>query len=126
MISIAELFDSAGLSPSGPVPWKEPVPERKAGVYVIVEEPNVIIYIGRASGSIATRVGQFYRHKYGAKAPHRGGQEILRLTQPKAVYWAQADDVIDAEHKMIAAFYAKEGRLPHGNKNKGSRQGSAS
>ena len=34
-LTVAELFQTAGLSPRGPVPWGTDVPESNAGVYVV-------------------------------------------------------------------------------------------
>jgi hypothetical protein len=119
MIGIAELFSAAGLPPCGPVCWCEPVLERGPGIYVIVAKPGRVIYIGRASRSVAKRLGQFYRHNYGAHAPHRGGQESLLLLGPKEVYWAPTTDFEKAEAQLIAAFVKQEGQLPFGNKRRG-------
>ena len=120
-MTIAELFRAARLSPCRPVGWGKPVKECGPGIYVIAEKPGRIIYIGRSSRSIAKRMEQFYCHKYGAKSPHRGGQEILLLNKPRSVYWAQTKDFRIAESRMIAAFEEHAGKLPYGNKKRGVR-----
>ena len=121
MITVAALFEIVELSPSGPIRWGEPVGERGSGVYVVVQEPaDEIIYIGRAT-SIGKRIKQFYSHEYGAKAPHRGGQEILLLTKPRSIYWAPTINFQFVESQMIATFREREGKLPYGNKKKGDR-----
>lgn len=38
--TVAHIFDSAGLTPSGPVNWGEPVPETRPGVYVVALTPD--------------------------------------------------------------------------------------
>jgi hypothetical protein len=42
-LPIFEVFRSANLSPSGPVPWGTDVPESSVGVYVVsrVDDPKV-------------------------------------------------------------------------------------
>lgn len=128
MISVAELFKAVGLNNHLSVNWGDSVHEYGSGVYVIVEKPRRIIYIGK-SKNIAKRLRQFYRHKYGAKAPHRGGQEILseqalagrKVEEIYEVYWASVSKFADVESLMIAKFYEIEGRLPYGNKISGRR-----
>jgi hypothetical protein len=88
------LFKRIALSPLGPVRWGTPIPDDSPGVYVITLSadanastcdmdadyletserlrwiPNQpIIYIGQATRqTLATRLRQFYRHIYGARA----------------------------------------------------------
>lgn len=127
--------------PQGPVVWKTPVVEPRPGVYVIAltedaseEAVDVevlplpladgkrwiagqpVIYIGRATRSLHVRLGQFYRHKYGKKAPHRGGQAVIPLKCPLWVHWATTDDPIGAEAAMIEAFRQRVGKLPYANR----------
>jgi hypothetical protein len=141
-MTIADLFAAAGLTPQGPKVWLEPVDEHRPGVYVIalvagtaettpatvdmaslplaernrwiVDQP--VIYIGRATRSIRVRLAQFYRHTYGKKAPHRGGQAVLLLKCALWVYWAVTDSPIKAERAMIDAFCKRVGRLPYANR----------
>ncbi len=126
MISVRDLFNEVGLSVSGPIKWETPVPELGPGVYVIAEVSGRIIYIGRTGRSIRKRMSEFYRHKYHAKSPHSGGQEILTLTDPKMVYWAPTEEWLDKERIMIAAFCQREGHMPFGNKLNGFSSASAS
>ena len=140
-MKIADLFEAAGLAPQGLVGWGTPIDVPRPGVYVValVEDSaeharfvNVdslsaterkrwnagqpIIYIGRATRSIRGRLAQFYRHKYGEKAPHRGGQAVIPLECKRWVYWATTDSPIKAERQMIDAFRAKVGALPYANR----------
>ena len=106
-MTVAELFDEVGLSPCRPVPWGTPVHEPSPGVYVValVEEatlgcsvdaeflaPNEqkrwrsdepVIYIGQATRqTLAKRMSQFYRHKYGStQSPFRRPSRQT-VTQP--------------------------------------------
>lgn len=44
MMTVTELFRAANLSPSGPVPWKERVPDcKEAGVYVVARTNDATI-----------------------------------------------------------------------------------
>jgi hypothetical protein len=78
------------------------------------DEP--VIYIGRATRSLGERVAQFYRHRYGKGAPHRGGQAVIPLPCARWVYWARTDDPITAEAAMIASFRKRVGKLPYANR----------
>lgn len=135
MLSVTELFGLADLRPDGSVQWHQPVPETGPGVYVVsISDPNnvtipngyeaerdrwvpdqAIIYIGRSKG-LRKRLSAFYRHKYGARKPHAGGQSILLISQPKTVHWAAADNFDRAEDRLIEAFKSVTGRLPFGNR----------
>jgi hypothetical protein len=119
----------------GPVPWETAIPETASGVYVVtlVDPKNVtlenlsaldrlrwnideeVIYIGRGK-HLRRRVRQFYCHKHGNPSPHRGGQAIKLLVEPKQVYWAVAENYPDAEHELIEAFRGTVGALPFGNR----------
>jgi hypothetical protein len=138
-VSIEDLFACADLVPCGPFDWNIPIPERKSGVYAIsvggisidpehIAEParhrwivgQHIVYIGRAK-NLRKRLQQFYRHKYGAHSPHRGGQSILLLGVPLHVSWSAVDDYAGAEDRMIEQFRAVCGRVPFGNRVKSAR-----
>jgi hypothetical protein len=140
-MTVQDLFAAACLSPEGPVKWPELVEECRPGVYVIaltlnpsdpapeielacipeaerhlwiVQQP--VIYIGRATRSLRNRLAQFYRHKYGKRAPHRGGQAVIPLECARWVYWAVTDDPVAAEAAMIKEFRERVGKLPYGNR----------
>jgi hypothetical protein len=135
-----ELFVAAELSPVGSVGWGTAIPDHGAGVYVISvddaasvcldelpalersrwlkDEP--IIYIGRAR-KLSGRLSQLYQHKYGNKAPHRGGQSILLVGAAKRVHWAPARDYAGTERRLIEAFVARVGHRPFGNRMSGQR-----
>ena len=124
-ITPERLLAQSALELSGEVEWNAPVPESGPGVYIItVTNPpsseRRVVYIGRAK-SLRRRLRQFYRHKYGATAPHRGGQEILTLAGQKTVYWAQTNAYAEAERAMLEAFKAETGTWPHGNRIRSAR-----
>src|SRR4051812_30603255 len=114
--TVQDVFAAAQLKPASPVTWGDAVEERQPGVYVIAltsiptdPAPAIdvralsvaeakrwnagqpVIYIGRARRSLRTRLAQFYRHKYGKKAPHRGGQAVIPLECSRWVYWSVTD-----------------------------------
>jgi hypothetical protein len=132
------------LSPCGPLPWGTSIPDKSPGIYVVALtgdanassceidadylEPSErrrwipnqpIIYIGQATRQTLTkRLGQFYRHKYDAKSPHRGGRAVKLLTCNLWVYWSQCANPRDIEHIMLDAFIKQVGQLPFGNRRK--------
>ena len=84
-ITVQEIFNAAGLLPCGPVSWGTPIPERSGGVYLIElmqpkeRDGQSIIYVGRIKRSLRRRMREFYKHRYGEKRPHSGGQAILKV-----------------------------------------------
>jgi hypothetical protein len=139
--STEELFRRAAIEPTGPIPWNTPVPEKRSGVYVVSiadtslvcredlpkneqeywNPEQAIIYIGRAT-SLSRRLSQFYKHEYGAKSPHRGGQAILKIGNcPKRVHYAVVEEFDDAEHRLLTAFETRAGRKPFGNRVRSAR-----
>lgn len=119
-LTVEDLFGSASLSPCGPVSWDKTCPEYRKGVYVVVIDSEVV-YIGRTKRSLARRIREFYRHKYGDKRPHRGGQEVLNMPGPRFVYWCAAENPTETESKMLDAFKNIYGRLPRANRRRGDR-----
>ncbi len=117
-----ELLASVGLTANGPIAWKTKCPERRTGVYIITTEANGIVYIGRTSQTLARRLGQFYRHRFGAKSPHRGGQRILTLARPLSVYWSPTDTPRAKERELIKEFTKRYDRFPYGNRKSGDGQ----
>jgi hypothetical protein len=141
-LTVAELFRKANLALHGPVRWNTPIPDKHPGVYVIGLSADAnassseidaeylgvperlrwianqpIVYIGQATRqTLATRLGQFYRHKYGAKSPHRGGQALKLLTCDLWVYWSPCDNPRGCESLMLDAFQKQSGQLPFANR----------
>lgn len=148
-MTVAELFEAAKLSPRNPVTWGTPIRESSPGVYVVALVGDAkldcqvdaeflkpserqrwlacepVIYIGQATGqSVAKRIGQFYRHKYGEKRPHYGGQALKLLLHPPSpyppcdlwVYWSPAPDPRGSEQAMLCAFKERVGKLPFANR----------
>ena len=128
-LTVAEIFHAAGLLPHGPARWETAVNELLPGVYVLslVADPHglydladvpklpeniagkwltgePVVYIGRTRRALRKRLAEFYRHKYGNKSPHRGGQAVLLLDPKPWVFWASTNDPTIAERKMIEAF----------------------
>ncbi len=139
-LTVAEIFNEARLLPRRPVRWGTPISEASAGVYVValVGEaklpcqvyadylpslerqrwlPNQpIIYIGSTSQPLHVRVKDFYRHRYGQKGPHRGGQAVKLLRCDLWVYWSPTTDPRGSERMMINAFQEQVGQLPFANR----------
>ena len=149
-MTVADLFEAARLSPLGPVRWGSPIPStEKGGIYVValvaeaglvcgglaefLEPPEQkrwlsnqpVVYIGQTTTqTLAKRLEQFYRHVYGDKGPHRGGQALKLLLAPPPprppcplwVYWSLANDPKTSERAMIDAFKKQVGRLPFANR----------
>ena len=123
-IEVTELCRAASVELSGCVRWGEPVPHRGPGVYVIVAPERLneqaIVYVGR-SKDLRDRLGRFYRHKYGRRSPHRGGQEILLLLGPRIVHWAATEEYASAEDRLIRTFEDMAGGKPLGNRMQSAR-----
>jgi hypothetical protein len=119
-MTLDALFTAAGLSPCGPVRWGEACAEQDSGVYVVVVD-DAIVYIGRTRRPLSRRIREFYRHRYGDKRPHRGGQELFRIPGDRIVYWCPTADPCEAETKMLRAFEDFYGRLPAANRRRGDR-----
>jgi hypothetical protein len=141
-LTVSTLFKRIALSPLGPVRWGKPIPDESPGVYVIALSadakastcdidadyletserfrwiPNQpIIYIGQATRqTLATRLRQFYRHKYGAKSPHRGGQALKLLKCDLWVYWSPCENPLGCESLMLELFKKHTGQLPFANR----------
>jgi hypothetical protein len=107
MITVLDIFRVVRLEPCGP--------------YVVVSADGEVVYVGRTRRALRKRLREFYRHRYGDKRPHRGGQAILLLTRPLLVYWAATNDWEAAEDTMIEHFRSAAGRLPFGNRVRSAR-----
>ncbi|PYP91665.1 MAG: hypothetical protein DMG65_07200 [Candidatus Angelobacter sp. Gp1-AA117] len=76
-----------------------------------------IIYIGQTTKRTLTkRLGEFYRHIYGAKSPHSGGEAVKLLHCDLWVYWSPSPDPRDSELLMLCAFRKRVGKLPFANR----------
>lgn len=64
------------------------------------------LYIGKASGSLRTRVGQYYRTPLGRRSPHAGGWFLKTLANLEDlwVHFAEAKQPEEAEKAALAAF----------------------
>jgi hypothetical protein len=89
-----------------------------------------IVYIGTTRRRLAVRLRDFYRHRYGGRSPHRGGQAVLLLRDagwPLRVWWAQvpADRAGHVEAQLLARFAREVStavhRLPYANRRRGRR-----
>lgn len=124
------LFERAGVTAGGVTLWRLLVPERGAGVYVVTStktpaDRTHVVYIGRTK-HLRTRLNQFYRHQYGRRSPHRGGQEILTLPGQLTVHWAAVAEYATAERIMLDAFRGIAGVWPFGNRMKSAALASTS
>lgn len=123
------LFVQGGTEPCGTVEWNQPLADHGPGVYIVtVAAPPAngqhVVYIGRTK-SLFRRLRQFYRHKYGASAPHRGGQDILKLDGPRKVHWARTQAYAEAERLMLEVFRKRTGTWPYGNRVRSARMSPA-
>jgi hypothetical protein len=144
-LTVAEVFRAAGLDPTGPVQWSTPITETRPGVYVLslVSDPytvcgandvgylpdhlfqkwlndNPVIYIGKTRRPLRKRINEFYRHIYGNKSPHRGGQAALLLKPTLWIFWAATDQPTWAERAMIEMFRDTANALPFANRCRGT------
>ncbi|MFZ1907324.1 MAG: hypothetical protein WAU56_18235 [Steroidobacteraceae bacterium] len=138
-MTVAEMFESAGLKACGPVAWRTPVPAVRPGVYVVARTHDasarrhrsedvshlpallrnrwlpdeLVLYIGCTVQPIQKRVAAFYDQCYGKKGPHAGGQQLLmlRYSCPLWVYWSEtnSEDPKRVESVMIQVFKARTG-----------------
>jgi len=67
---------------------------------------ETVVYIGKATRSLATRIGQYYRTPLGDRAPHAGGHWIktLSILDDLRVTWAEAEDPSTSEDDLLRAF----------------------
>jgi hypothetical protein len=140
-ITVRDLFAAAELEPCGPVAWGTPVGEKRCGIYVVavVATPETAcdaivvdylpqrdldrwiqgqpaIYVGCTTRSLARRLAEFYRHRYGDDAPHAGGQAVKLLKCQLWVFWDATGDPIAAERAILDRFVKCVGRLPFANR----------
>lgn len=82
---------------------------RLAGFWLADE---TVVYIGRSSRPLATRVAEYYGHRLGASSPHKGGWPLktLAVLDKLWVHWAATDDFVEAEKTMQRAFAAAVSR----------------
>jgi hypothetical protein len=120
---VRELFHAVGLEPRGQ-PWGMPVPEPRPGVYVLALSSGDVVYVGRASRSLARHLGHFYQRNYRAEHPDQardGRKPDPLLEEPLYVHWALTPDPRRVSREMLKAFNAKEHCLPYANQ--GTRAG---
>lgn len=104
--AILELLDArAELLVDSQRPTPQALAERLASMW-LPDEP--VIYVGLASTSLRSRMGQFYSTRLGARSPHAGGWPLKCLADLNKtwVHFAECDDVKAAERNMLQAFIA--------------------
>lgn len=144
-VTVAEVFAAANLTPCGPSLWGSAIDETQPGVYIVsvASDPNTcfglfdppelpqdlmqkwvdeepVVYIGRTRRPLRQRVRELYRHRYGRKSPHSGGQAALLLKPDLRVFWAATLDPVAAQRDMIEAFRRRTGALPFANRCRGT------
>ena len=67
---------------------------------------EVVLYIGLASRSVRTRVGQYYKTPLGARRPHAGGWwlKTLSVLDELSVHFAASPDFSTAEGRALRAW----------------------
>jgi hypothetical protein len=67
---------------------------------------EVILYIGKADGSLRGRVGAYYTTQLGKRRPHAGGRflKTLALLDELWVHYGCCDDAEEADAQMLGAF----------------------
>ena len=83
---------------------------------------QVVLYVGRTRRSLRRRISEFYKHKYGDRRPHRGGQEVIPFAAELYVYWAATEEPALAENLMIERFRHLVGRIPYANRIRASTE----
>lgn len=70
---------------------------------------ETILYIGQTSQPLRKRVRQYYRHRLGARGPHKGGQWIktLSVLDELFVHHAESPDHVSVEFQLIEAFVSR-------------------
>jgi hypothetical protein len=144
IFTVRDVFGWVGLSPQGPLSWKQPIPEKRPGVYIIslvdsqnarasrlksdrvlpaeyaIEHPHwltgqPVVYIGRTKG-LHDRLCAFYRQRYWRRGRHRGGKAVTVLTCPLWVFWAATSEYKSAEKAMLEKFKVATGQWPFANR----------
>jgi hypothetical protein len=74
-----------------------------------------IVYIGRATKSLAVRTGQFFRHRLGERQPHNGGHwvKVLSNLNDLFLHYAGCDNETQAkalEERALAEFVQQVSR----------------
>ena len=81
---------------------------------------ETVVYVGRAGTDIGGRVRAYYRTPLGDPRPHAGGHWLKTLSNLDQfrVWWAETDDPIDAERRLLWAFADRHavGFLPFANR----------
>lgn len=88
---------------------------------------EAVVYIGRTSATVASRMDDFYKTPLGDPRPHAGGHWLKTLAnlESLSVWWAPSDDDAGLEAALLAAFAARrsagEPRLPFANREDASK-----
>jgi hypothetical protein len=75
----------------------------------ITSEP--VLYIGRAGTDVDARVRAYHKTPLGDPRPHAGGHwlKTLSILDRLLVWWAETDDPVDAEARLMWAFADRHG-----------------
>ena len=104
--AIQDLLDARPeLTLDGERPDAVTLGERLAAFWLPDE---VVLYVGLAGTSLATRIDQYYRTELGARSPHAGGWflKTLSVLPELRIHYATCSDPDGCEDAMLAAFSA--------------------
>lgn len=70
---------------------------------------EIILYVGKTTQPIQTRVNQYYQTEIGERKPHSGGYWIKTLSflNDCLIYWAECDNPEITEEKILRFFHNK-------------------
>ena len=120
VVEIAETLTSAPIDVDEVRRWLERVPdlrmdgERPTQTALATRLASfwlpgqTLLYVGRTSKSLASRVASLYATELGHAQPHPGGHWLKTLREPSRLrlWWAETDAPEEYEDEIIAAFAA--------------------
>jgi len=92
-----------GLRLDGERPTQTTLAQRLASFWIPSE---MLLYVGRTSKSLGSRVAAMYATELGHRRPHPGGHWLKTLRDPSSLrlWWAETDAAEEYEDALISAF----------------------
>jgi addiction module HigA family antidote len=142
-VPVGDLLDAIHPQKKGVARWNEVVKVRQQGVYIVLRPGwkesapkdmglattdvslrdlwtprQTILYIGSTRRELRQRLTEYFRHRFGRHAPHKGGEWIKKLPflHKCEIVWAVVDDPTAAEQTMLRLYKERTGRLPFANR----------